>query len=336
MTKRVVIGISGGVDSAVSAFLLKEKGYEAIGLTFILIEEQDLTNARKVAQKLGINLIEKNLISTFKEKVINPFLKEYSLGRTPNPCALCNKYIKFPELYKEASRLGADKIATGHYAITREKPFGLFKGRDPHKDQSYFLSLVEEKYLKKTIFPVGEFTKEEIKNLARKIGIDKFVSFKGSQDVCFIREGLKNFIRKKLGNKLKKGVIKDTSGEKLGEHDGISFYTIGQRRRLNIATGKRRYIVKIDPIKNEIIVGDLKDLLKDRFMVKEINWLVPLEKSMEGEVKVRYHTPPSKAKFIFLNGTAEVLLHSPISAIAPGQIATFYLNDQVIWGGIIA
>lgn len=336
MRKKVIIGISGGIDSAISAFLLKEKGYEVIGLTLLLNEEQDLENARRIAQILGINLIVKDLISAFKEKVISPFLKEYSVGRTPNPCAMCNRYIKFPELYKQACLLNADEIATGHYAITKKKPFGLFKGKDPIKDQSYFLSLVDIKYLERTIFPVGHLTKVEVKNLARKIGIDRFTSFKGSQDICFIKGSFRDFIKRNLGSKLKKGLIRDTSGKKLGEHDGIGLYTVGQRRRLRIAAGKRQYIVKLDPLKNEIIVGSYEDLIRERFIVTEVNWLTPIQKNMEGEVKIRYHTPPSKAKFTLLNGSAEVSLFSPIPAITPGQVATFYLGDQVIWGGIIA
>jgi len=335
MRHRVVIGLSGGVDSGVSAFLLKEEGFDVIGVTFILNKGQDIERVRKIAKVLDADLKEVNLINDFEQKIINYFLEEYSKGRTPNPCALCNRLIKFPELLKQAISLNADFISTGHYALIRREPFGLLKGKDPKKDQSYFLSLVDREILRKTIFPLGERSREEVINLAKKIGIDKFVSFKGSQDVCFIEGSFRNFIKKTLRDKLKRGLIKDLSGKTLGEHEGIALYTVGQRRRLNVATGIRQYVVALDAENNEVIMGKFEDLLRKDFIVNNVNWFID-ESEIQGEVKVRYHTPPSEARAIPIgSGRVKVILKEPLAAITPGQLATFYIKDQVVWGGII-
>lgn len=332
---KVIIGISGGADSGVSAFLLKEKGYEVVGVNFILSENHSSQKARQIARILNIEFMEVDISQEFKQKVIDYFLEEYLKGRTPNPCAICNRKIKFSKLWEIAETMGADYIATGHYARVNRNPFGLFKGIDSKKDQSYFLSLVERRFLEKAIFPLGEKTREWVLNMADKLGIKHIVSSKGSQDVCFIDGSFRDFIKDRLRNELKRGLIKNKSGKILGEHEGIALYTIGQRRRLNISTGTRQYIISLDPIRNEIILGDYEDLIKTEFIVKKVNWLCE-RKEVEGKVKIRYHTPPFKAFAIPISDDeVKVLLKEPATAVTPGQIATFYLEDQVIWGGII-
>lgn len=335
LREKVVIGLSGGVDSAIAAFLLKEEGYEVIGVNFILSENHSPIGARDICKRLGLELLEFDFTSQFKAEVVNYFLKEYLEGRTPNPCAICNRRIKFLKLWEIANSLGASYIATGHYSIVKRDPFGLFKGKDPKKDQSYFLSLVDRKLLEKTLFPLGEKTREWVLKKAHDLGIAHIVSFKGSQDICFIKGSFREFIKSELRDRLKRGVIRDKWGKVLGEHEGIALYTIGQRRRLNIATGVRQYIVSLDARKNEIVIGSLEDLLKNEFLVSQVNWLCE-ERKLEGEVKIRYHTPPYKAYAIpYLNGEVKVILREPVPAITPGQVATFYVGEQVIWGGII-
>lgn len=333
--ERVLIGLSGGVDSIVSAYLLREQGFEVLGITFILHSKHDLERVRRLAEKLKIELIELDLSSNFEKGVINYFLEEYAKGRTPNPCAICNRHIKFLELDKQASLLGADYIATGHYARVSRNPLKLMKGKDPKKDQSYFLSLVKPEILKRALFPLGEMTREEVLEIAKSLNIDNIVNPKGSQDICFIEDSFRNFIKKALRDRLKKGIIRDSSGKVLGEHEGIALYTIGQRRRLNIATGKRQYVIALDPERNEVILGNPEDLLKEEFTVKEVNWLIN-EAKLEGEIKIRYHTPPSKAIVLPIEkDRVKVILKEPIFAVTPGQLATFYIEDQVAWGGII-
>lgn len=333
--EKVVIGLSGGVDSAISALILKDEGYEVIGVNFILSENHSPINAKDICKRLGLELLEIDLTSQFKTEVIDYFLKEYLEGRTPNPCAICNRRIKFLKLREIANSLGASYIATGHYAIVKRDPFGLFKGKDLKKDQSYFLSLVDRELLEKTIFPLGEKTRDWVLKKAHDVGIAHIISPKGSQDICFIRGSFRDFIKSKLGDKLKKGIIRNKWGKVLGEHEGIAFYTIGQRRRLNVATGVRQYIVSLNARRNEIIIGDLEDLLKSEFLVSQVNWLSE-KREVEGEVKIRYHTPPYKAYAIpSRENEVKVILKEPISAVTPGQVATFYVGEQVIWGGII-
>lgn len=333
--EKVVIGISGGVDSAVSAFLLKKHGYEVTGVNFILSENHSSQKAKDIANILGINFIEVNLSSEFNKEIIAYFLEEYMMGRTPNPCAICNRKIKFSKLWEVAKSLGANYIATGHYAIVKRNPFGLFKGKDGKKDQSYFLSLVEKDLLERAIFPLGERTRDWVLTMASSLGIGHIVSSKGSQDICFISGSFRDFIKDKLKDNLKKGIIRSKSGEILGVHDGIALYTIGQRRRLSVATGRRQYIISLDPQKNEIVVGDLEDLMKREFIVKKVNWLDEI-REIVGEVKIRYHTPPFKARAIpITEDSVKVILLEPALAVTPGQIATFYVENQVIWGGII-
>ncbi|MCS7233666.1 MAG: tRNA 2-thiouridine(34) synthase MnmA [Synergistetes bacterium] len=335
MTEKVVIGLSGGVDSAVSAFLLKEQGYDVVGVNFILSENHSSEKARKIASRLGINLLEIDLTSLFKTEVIDYFLGEYLEGRTPNPCAICNRRIKFLKLWELAESLGASYIATGHYAIVKRFPFGLFKGKDPKKDQSYFLSLVDRELLEKAIFPLGEKTREWVLKKAQDLGIADIISPRGSQDICFIEGNFREFIKDKLKDKLKKGVIRDISGKILGEHEGIALYTIGQRRRLGVATGIRQYIIALNAERNEVVLGALEELFKSEFKVKQVNWLSE-EKEVKGDVKIRYHTPPSKALAVPVqDGRVKVVLEEPITAVTPGQVATFYSGNQVIWGGII-
>jgi tRNA-specific 2-thiouridylase len=339
----VVVAMSGGVDSSLAAFLLKEKGYEVIGITLKLWDYSEvggdlykdgrccsleaMNDARNVCQKLGIPHYVLDFKEKFKEKVINNFVEEYKKGRTPNPCIVCNTEIKWKLLWDKAKELGAEYLATGHYARIKylevdksfttptaglaphreEKRFLLLKGVDSRKDQSYALWRLSQENLSKTIFPLGELTKKEVRELAKKYNL-KTAFKEESQEICFVPDNdyqrfLKEWtsIRDKDSqeeiNQIHPGPIYDLNKKKIGEHKGIPFYTIGQRRGLKIALGKPLYVVKIDPDENAIYVGENKDLLKTTFIVSNLNWIsIPeLKDKLNCSVKIRYLHSPAKA-----------------------------------------
>jgi tRNA-specific 2-thiouridylase len=334
--------MSGGIDSSAAAILLLQQGYEVLGLTMKLWDEgsrccsiEDVYNAKRVASQLRIPHYTINLREIFEQEVVERFVSEYLCGRTPNPCAVCNQKIKFGILLEKAKALGAQYIATGHYARIRRSNHKaqLIRGRDKNKDQSYFLSLLDQQSLRSALFPLGEYTKEEVKKIALKLGIKR----KESQEVCFIPDGkYSTFIAKRVP--IKDGPIVDKENKVIGRHKGIVNYTIGQRRGIGIPRDKPFYVIGIDANKNTIIVGEEEDLMHQALIVNHINWISgeKLREKIRCEVQVRYKFFPAKATII-PNNNREVLVifDSPQKAITPGQLAVFYNKDTVLGGGWI-
>jgi tRNA-specific 2-thiouridylase len=344
--------MSGGVDSSVTAHLLKQQGYDVIGVT-MKVWPQDcisraedkccgpsaIADARGVAHKLGIPHYVVDEADQFERLVINYFSSEYQAGRTPNPCVMCNELLKFGKLWGKAAALGAGYIATGHYAIIEHGAGDsiLRKGRDARKDQSYFLFSLSRRQLSRALTPLGNMTKPEIREIARELGL-RVAEKPDSQEICFVPgNDYKEFLRSHLGGKFHRGGIYSVDGEHLGEHDGIEMFTIGQRKGLPGGSPKPRYVVDIDPHSSRVIVGGEEDLICEEFEVDRANWLVSVhEIPQEVSVKIRYAHPGAPALVRLLDANrARVSLQVPQRAVTPGQAAVFYDGDRVLGGGWI-
>lgn len=352
-SKRVLVGMSGGVDSSVAAYLLKEEGWSVVGITMKVWPQdclsraedkccgpQAVADARGVAHILGIPHYVVDEAVDFERLVIDYFSREYRAGRTPNPCIMCNEKIKFGNLWEKAKLLGADYIATGHYASVHHTEAGalLCKGTDPSKDQSYFLFSLSQEQLKRVLTPLGGMTKAEVRGIARQLGM-KVADKEDSQEICFVpNNDYKAFLQSHLGvHGLQAGGIYDTSGKYLGPHNGIEMYTVGQRKGLPGGSPQPLYVVDIDPAHSRVIVGFETELIQKEFEVEGVNWLgVPLEGGMEASVKIRSTHRGTMAVLHPMDGKrALVRLQEPQRAIAPGQAAVFYHHDQVKGGGWI-
>jgi tRNA-specific 2-thiouridylase len=355
MRQRVVVAMSGGVDSSTAAGLLKEKGHEVIGATMCIGRMDktqggparccglaDIEDARRVALQLGIPFYVIHLREEFEKEVIQYFCREYVQGKTPNPCILCNEKVKFGSFLKKAMELGADFLATGHYARLgldeRTGRYLLRKGVDRRKDQSYVLFSLTQDQFRHTLFPLGELRKEEVRQKARQLGL-RVYDKPESQEVCFIREAsYHSFLSERLKESVEPGPILDKDGKVLGRHKGIPFYTIGQRRGLGLAKGKPLYVIKIDREKNAILVGGEEEVRHDTFVVDSVNWIVPPEMipPQNVHVKIRYNHPGSEASLSPKGeGAFEVRFKSPQKAITPGQAAVFYDGETLLGGGWI-
>lgn len=354
---RVLLGMSGGVDSSVAAHLLKEQGYEVIGVT-MKVWPQDcisraedkccgpsaITDARTVAHSLGIPHYVVDESEQFEKLVIDYFASEYKSGRTPNPCVMCNEKVKFGNLWAKAKALGAQYIATGHYAIIEHHAdhTTLRKGRDTRKDQSYFLFSLRPDQLRRALTPLGGMEKPEIREIARKLGL-KVADKVDSQEICFVPgNDYKAFLKQHMEeHEFHKGGIFDKEGNRLADHDGIELFTIGQRKGLPGGSPRPLYVIDIDPATHSVIVGDAEDLVTEEFIINHCNWLdgdlTESDAPFEVNVKIRYAHPGADATVTPLgNGEARVRLHIPQRAVTPGQAAVCYdSTDRVLGGGWI-
>ncbi len=336
---RVLLALSGGMDSAVSAYLLKERGYRVEAVTFRLFDspsyEARLEDCRKVARFLNIPLLVLDLREDFRKLIMDYFASEYRAGRTPNPCAFCNWRIKFTTLANLAGDRGAEYIATGHYAriVWHEgEPF-LAPAVDRKKSQEYFLSFLSPDLLRRTIFPLAEMTKERVRELAEEIELP-VKSKKESQDVCFL-EGSRytDFLMREYGFRSERGEIVDRMGRVLGHHRGYFFFTVGQRRGLRVRAGYPLYVTELDPSRNRVVVGRREEVFKRFLRVKLLQWRT---RERELMVRIRYRHTPARAKVEKKGKSAEVLFEAPQFAPTPGQIAVFYNNQELVVGaGII-
>lgn len=348
MTKKVLLGMSGGVDSSVSAILLKEAGYEVYGVTMQLFEggccnlNSDL-DAKNVCKNIGIEHYIIDYKNEFKENVINNFIEEYSMSRTPNPCIECNKYLKFGAMYNKAQALGIDYIATGHYAKVeysdKYKRYVLKKANNMAKDQSYVLYSIPKELLSKIIFPLGEFeSKDEIRNIAKEHNL-KVADKPDSEDICFIPDGnYKKFLEQNSNLKPKEGNIVTSKGEILGKHNGLYNYTIGQRKGLGISYKVPLFVLGFNKEKNEVIVGEEAELYKQEIFVKDINLLLvdDIDTPIDVKVKTRYSSREAEATIEKVEQDIIKITFKEMQArITPGQSAVFYIDDIVLGGGKI-
>ena len=350
--KRVVIGMSGGVDSSVAAYLLKQEGWEVIGVTMKLWPQdcmsraedkccgpQAIADARGVAHALDIPHYVIDEAVPFEKLVIDYFSEEYKLGRTPNPCVMCNEKLKFGNLWDKATALGAHYIATGHYAIVEHsaEKATLRKGLDPTKDQSYFLFSLRQKQLQRALCPLGALTKNEIRAIARTLGL-KVAEKEDSQEICFVPgKDYKAFLRSR-GDVFQPGGFYDTEGNYLGEHEGIELFTVGQRKGLPGGSPYPLYVVAIDAEQKRVILGKEGDLLCEAFEVDRLNWLEEIPSpTHEISVRVRHGHEGAIATITPLDHDRAILhLKEPLRAVTPGQAAVFYDGDLVVGGGWIA
>lgn len=331
---KVVIGLSGGVDSAVSAYLLKKQGYEVIAITYKMLDDFDTKDAQDVCKKLGIEHHIVDIRDDFKNTIITPFINEYTNGLTPNPCVLCNRKIKFKYLYDALVKYNADYISTGHYVKVKSNQ--LYKGDDLLKDQSYFLYGIDKNIISKLIFPLQNITKEEVRKIATEINLP-VAQKKDSYDVCFIKDNFKKFIKDNTNQKKGK-VIEINTNKILGEHIGLANYTIGQRKGLNIGgNSDKLYVVKKD-IKNNILYVALNSendfLYSNKAIIEDVHFNTD-ERPEKCKAKFRYRQNDNEVNIKYLeNGNLE-LTYNHIKSVTPGQSCVLYVNDKCIGGGII-
>lgn len=345
--KKVILGMSGGVDSSVAAYLLKEQGYEVIGVTLCvwpgnkLQNEQMQTDAMEVAKKLGIDHHVLHYEDAFKKNVVDYFISEYLSGRTPNPCNICNRTVKWECLLDAAKDFGADYVATGHYAKIDKLDNGRFavcNSVTAKKDQTYALCNLTQEQLACTIMPVGAYEKDEIRRIAESIGLE--VAKKAdSQDICFIPDGnYSEFIRNNTDIEIKPGYFVDNAGNIIGNHKGITDYTIGQRKGLNLAMGYPVFVTGIDAKNNRVIIGESEDLFTTKVIAEKFNYMAA-EKLSPGDTfvgKIRYAHKGTKCKIVqVIEDRVEIEFEEPVRAITPGQAMVLYTGEYVAGGGII-
>ena len=356
--KKVLVAMSGGIDSSMAALLLKKAGYDLVGITMKTWDYESskvtsketgccsldsINDARIVAVKLGFPHYVLDIREEFTDKIINNFVEEYLAGRTPNPCVLCNTHIKWDALLKRADMIGCDYIATGHYANIRFENgrYVLSRGRDANKDQTYVLWGLTQDVLARTIFPLSEYTKQEVREMAKKEGFDYLAKKSESYDICFIPD---NDYRKFLNNRIPELPEKIGEGnfiyhgQIVGKHKGYPYYTIGQRRGLEVALGHPVYVKEIIPENNEIILGDKEELAQQIIKVRNYNIIKydRLPDNFQALVKIRYKDTGKMATLQVVDKDyIEIVFHEPVYAVAPGQSAVFYEGDDLVGGGFI-
>lgn len=342
MKPTVAVAVSGGVDSLMAAYLLKDHGHPVVGFHFLTGYESGQRNIESIADQLDIPLHIYDLADAFESRVIRYFLQTYQSGKTPNPCLQCNPTIKFGLLFDQAQKKGIDRLATGHYArIARDNQhpnrIRLLRGIDQHKDQSYFLAFLSRQQLSHALFPLGKYDKESVKKLAAEKGLIPATKAE-SQDVCFITESSSaQFLARHIGSGSNPGDIVDRSGHVLGQHEGLHLFTVGQRRGINCPADEPYYVLRLDAECNQLIVGHKQDTLSGICRVERINWIqsVPTE-PIRVRTQVRYRHKAAAATLLPLEqNQAEVRFDKPQSSIAPGQGAVFYIGEELIGGGII-
>jgi tRNA-specific 2-thiouridylase len=354
MQKKVMVAMSGGVDSSVSALLLKEQGYDITGVTMCLginhegdstakcCGPKEIEDAKAVCRELGVPHFVFDFAGLLQEKVIKKFISEYLKGRTPNPCVECNKYLKFGNLYAKAKAMDFDFIATGHYAKIQHEngQYFMTKPKDIRKDQTYFLYSIPSECLSSILFPLADYTKDEVRELAKKSGLP-VAEKKESQDICFVSpEKTYDKLILESGNLILAGDIVHTDGEVLGRHNGIIYYTIGQRQGLGIAYKKPLYVTKIDVLKNQVIVSDDKTYLQASGLIADdLNFHIKnFDFSKDILVKIRYASKPVKASLSFQDDSkdsAKIIFHEKQESITQGQAVVFYTDAKLIGGGVI-
>jgi tRNA-specific 2-thiouridylase len=336
--KRVMVAMSGGVDSSVAAALLKQDGHDVSGIHARLWPDADpaVADLERTCRLLDIPLHKIDLGDEFRRQVVNYFTGEYGRGRTPNPCVVCNQQIKFGLLMGKALETGADYLATGHYARieTSSDGYRLHKAADQTKDQTYFLYILGQKQLERLLFPLGEMSKGSVKKIAGKLGLPTS-SRSESQDICFIPDNdYRSFISGQLS--FQPGDIVDIKGKVLGQHDGLAKYTVGQRQGLGLNSSEPLYAIELDAANNRLVVGSKDQLLHSMLLASQLNWISGRAPASPVSVraKVRYKAPEVAAE-LYLTDVAELRFAEPQQAIAPGQSVVFYQDDFVLGGGII-
>lgn len=350
MKETVVVGMSGGVDSSVAAYLLKEQGYHVIGVTMHLFDTEDtnsccgitgVEDARRVAATLGIPFYVMNFKEEFQTEVMDYFVKEYEAGRTPNPCIACNRYVKWEALLEKSRMIGADYLATGHYARVKQLSNGRYAichSKTDRKDQTYALYNLTQEQLKHTLMPVGEYEKEQIREIAKEQNL--LVANKpDSQDICFVPDGdYAGFICRSTGRQPQKGNFVGTDGTIYGEHKGILHYTVGQRKGLGISFGKPMYVVAVRPDTNEVVLGEEEELFRTTLTADHMNYMgaASFAPGQEMLAKIRYSHKGEMCHVIAAEGDrVKVEFEHPVRAITPGQAIVFYDGEVVLGGAAI-
>lgn len=348
--KRVLLGMSGGVDSSVAAYLLQKEGYEVVGATMDLWDfkneskDTSIEDAKAVCKRLNIDHYVLDFKDDFKGQVVDNFIDEYFEGKTPNPCVFCNKTIKFGLLFDKAKDLGCDYVATGHYALVEfnetSGKYEIRKASSDSKDQTYVLYNLNQEKLAKTLFPIGRYDKNTIRQIAKEIGLEVH-NKPDSQDICFIPDhDYEGFLKENSNKKIEAGNFVDKSGKILGKHKGIISYTIGQRKGLGITFGRPTYVIDINGQDKSIVLGDNDDLFKTSLTARDVNFVEWTQEEVSGPIgvyaKVRYAAKPAKAEVTYIGqGLVRVDFEEPQRAITSGQSVVFYSEDRLLGGGII-